>query len=334
MAATREQRTLDLIRRTLTTLGVETRFMARGDALKGVLELGGEHSLKNPVGGEPVRHIAFTVRGSGQMHLDDPPPLRGICVDDCSRVYSLEGLLDSIRTAFLARAARLRDVDDRFQTLGVDTRTDGERFVVIARVDLDPLGVAILEGDEEGVVARQLVPVIGNRSPLAFRDLEIDLSDFQDRTDLELFLSAHAEALVAQSSQRGNASATSPGHDPANVGADADRQLVAGLLPPIRNEVWVMDVRVEADDGHEVRYCGVNIGGAAFGAPRILPKPAFEAAYVPVAQGYRMLVQVVDVSENTVTYLRLDAERAPVGTPRSCPLVVFLANFTPEAAAY
>ena len=50
MAVTREQRTLDLIRRTLTTLGVETRFMARGDALKGILELGGERALKNPVG--------------------------------------------------------------------------------------------------------------------------------------------------------------------------------------------------------------------------------------------------------------------------------------------
>ena len=95
-----------------------------------------------------------------------------------------------------------------------------------------------------------------------------------------------------------------------------------------------MDVRVEEDDGVEVRYRGLNVGGATFGAPRVLPKPAFEASYLPAAGGYRLLVRVLEVSPSAVVYQRLDAQRAPVGTPKESPLVVFLANFVAESAAY
>jgi hypothetical protein len=117
--------------------------------------------------------------------------------------------------------------------------------------------------------------------------------------------------------------------------ASAARDLVAGLLPPVANEVWVMDVRIEEDDGVEVRYRGLNVGGITFGAPRVLPRPAFESAYAPTGDGgYRMLVQVLEVADDAVTYKRLDAKREPAGTPKGCPLIVFLANYVAEAAAY
>jgi hypothetical protein len=122
--------------------------------------------------------------------------------------------------------------------------------------------------------------------------------------------------------------------DLVSEAGDALPSTVAGLLPPVPNECWVMDVRIEEDDGLEVRYRGLNVGGMTFGAPRVLPKPAFEASYLPSANGYRMLIRVLDVSESTVRYQRLDAERATVGSPKESALVVFLANFVAESAAY
>jgi hypothetical protein len=47
-----------------------------------------------------------------------------------------------------------------------------------------------------------------------------------------------------------------------------------------------------------------------------------------------MLIRVLTVSESTVSYQRLDSERSPVGTPKESSLVVFLANFVAESAAY
>ncbi len=113
-----------------------------------------------------------------------------------------------------------------------------------------------------------------------------------------------------------------------------ERALIAGLLPPAANEVWVLETRVDEDDGVEVRYRGVNVGGIAFGAPRVLPKAAFESSYLPCANGYRMLVRVTGVRDDVVSYQRLDANRNKVGGTRQSPMIVFLANFVAEAASY
>jgi hypothetical protein len=113
-----------------------------------------------------------------------------------------------------------------------------------------------------------------------------------------------------------------------------EEELARGLLPPVANETWVLQVRVEQDDGREVRYRGVNVGGEEYGAPRVLPKDFFESAFLAAGASYRMLIRVQDVSASEVTYQRLDAQRRAIGKPRSCPLIVFLASFMPEAAAY
>jgi hypothetical protein len=153
--------------------------------------------------------------------------------------------------------------------------------------------------------------------------------------ELELAAAANLERLVArierqlaQSPRRG---------EPAlreRAWGSREEELARGLLPPATNEIWVLQVRVEQDDGREVRYRGVNIGGEDYGAPRVLPKEFFESAFLAAGAGYRMLVRVQDVSAREVTYQRLDAQRRAVGKPRSCPMVVFLASFMPEAAAY
>ena len=121
---------------------------------------------------------------------------------------------------------------------------------------------------------------------------------------------------------------------PATRWSAREEQLARGLLPPVVGETWVMEVRVESDDGREVRYRGINVGGEDYGAPRVLRKEWFEGTFVRSAGGWRMQVRVLAVDEREVTYQRLTANRECVGQPRRCPLVVFLASFVPEASAY
>jgi len=47
-----------------------------------------------------------------------------------------------------------------------------------------------------------------------------------------------------------------------------------------------------------------------------------------------MLVRVLEVGEDSVVYQRLSAQREFAGRPRSCPMIVLLVNFMPEATAY
>jgi hypothetical protein len=40
------------------------------------------------------------------------------------------------------------------------------------------------------------------------------------------------------------------------------------------------------------------------------------------------------VGADSVVYQRISLQRELAGKPRGCPMIVFLANFMPEAAAY
>ena len=115
---------------------------------------------------------------------------------------------------------------------------------------------------------------------------------------------------------------------------EREERLARGLLPPAVGETWVMEVRVESDDGSEVRYRGVNVGGEDYGAPRVLRKDWFEETFVPSGGGWRMRVRVTEVDEASVVYQRLSPQREGVGKPRRIALVIFLASFVPEACDY
>jgi hypothetical protein len=125
-----------------------------------------------------------------------------------------------------------------------------------------------------------------------------------------------------------------PREEPVRAWGPKEEALTRGLLPPIVGETWVMDVRIEDDDEHEVRYRSINIGGEEYGAPRVLARTYFEETFVASQNGYRMLVNVLEVGSEHVVYQRISAQRELAGRARSCPMIVFLANFMPEAAAY
>jgi hypothetical protein len=150
--------------------------------------------------------------------------------------------------------------------------------------------------------------------------------------DFRLFELSSLNGFVAELAAQGSsASAQAPAQ---HAWTDEQARLVAGLLPPAPGEIWVMNVSLEDDDGQEVRYRSLNIGGESYGAPRVLSKAAFEATFAEAGVGYRLLVRVLEVGEDYVEYQRLDAARKPVAAPRRAPLIVFMASFIAEAAAY
>jgi hypothetical protein len=154
--------------------------------------------------------------------------------------------------------------------------------------------------------------------------------------DVDLAALANWDRLAARiARERANPpAAPAQREEPTHAWGAKEEALTRGLLPPIIGEIWVMDVRVEDDDEHEVRYRSVNIGGEEYGAPRVLARKYFEETFVASQNGYRMLVRVLEVGADSVVYQRISLQRELAGKPRGCPMIVFLANFMPEAAAY
>ena len=156
------------------------------------------------------------------------------------------------------------------------------------------------------------------------------------RGDVDLAALANWDRLAARVAKERKAPPVPKpaGEEPTKAWGPKEEALTRGLLPPIVGETWVMDVRVEDDDENEVRYRSVNIGGEEYGAPRVLARKYFEETFVASQNGYRMLVRVLEVGAESVVYQRISLQRELAGKPRSAPMIVFLANFMPEAAAY
>lgn len=292
------------------------------------------HAVRAPGAEGGVERIRFTVRGDGSFQVDEPESLKGLeGLPAANRLGSVEEVAAAISQAIDRRFSGLRGEGARLRAFGLQVEADAARQQVVAKLDLERLGVVVLERDPVGLVARHVVCEDG--STLELGDIPIDLDAFGDRMDLAIFLAGEVERLAPERLQENVAS----GH--LAVPEDDDNELfselpdglgdiVSGLSPPQEGETWVMDVIVESDDGEEVRYRGVGFTGQAFGAPRVLPKIAFDEAYIAWGQTHRMLVQVTRVSKEIVGYVRLDAERRPASIERKVALVGFLANFTQE----
>ena len=107
-----------------------------------------------------------------------------------------------------------------------------------------------------------------------------------------------------------------------------------GLIPPVAGERWLMNVQVVEEDAQEVRYVGLNAQGGRQGAPRVLPRHAFDKVFPSCGGGYRMLVSIVAVTDSEVTYQRLNSDGDPAAAPREVPLTIFFDTFVAETAAY
>lgn len=105
-------------------------------------------------------------------------------------------------------------------------------------------------------------------------------------------------------------------------------------LVPHAGEIWMMNVRVEHDDGATVHYVVVDVDGRPWGAARALPRPDFHALFSLHGAAHRMCILVDEVRGAEVLYRPLDAERRPNGEPRRLATAQLVATFVPEAGAY
>jgi hypothetical protein len=105
-------------------------------------------------------------------------------------------------------------------------------------------------------------------------------------------------------------------------------------MMPRPGEVWVMNVVIEDAGTDEVRYVVVDIDGRPYGAARVLKRPDFEAVFTQERGGWRLLIQIDQVSEGNVLYRQLDRKREAMGAARKMVAAILVANFVPEAAAY
>jgi hypothetical protein len=420
---------LGRIRRQLAALEIRTQFTPRGEVLTGELLPG--DALVNPLNGEPLARVTFRVGPDAELEVKSPPLVEGLRLIDCVQTSSQVGLIARLTQALHHRVGEVEALHNRLEAMGLEPEMDAERAEVAVHVDLDTTGEAVLVGGGQGLVARYVVPAMGKRDPVSLGDLVLDLAEFSDKVDLELFLACRAGEVMADAASAGAPDTVAPATGPvtsapakdltlehlaerlgpsavlgsgfsitrtlridgdearfeahhrrgetfavrlerrgatvwegdfrlselsslddfvADLAAkrsspsaqthaqhgwmDEQARLVAGLLPPAPGEIWVMDVSLEDDDGQEVRYRSLTSGGESYGAPRVLNKAAFEATFAQVGAGYRLLVRVLEVGGNYVEYQRLDAARKPVASPRRAPLIVFMASFTAEAAAY
>jgi hypothetical protein len=130
------------------------------------------------------------------------------------------------------------------------------------------------------------------------------------------------------------------GGDAADVAQDFGGEVPGGAvevphhLMPRPGEVWVMSVVIEESGNDEIRYVVVDIDGRPYGAARVLKRPDFEAVFSQERGGWRLLIQIDQVSEGHVLYRQLDRQRQPMGAPRKMVAAILVANFVPEAAAY
>jgi hypothetical protein len=101
------------------------------------------------------------------------------------------------------------------------------------------------------------------------------------------------------------------------------------MIPPVPGEIWIMDVHVEQEGPEEIRYVGLNAQGGRQGAPRVLPRHAFEKVFLPHGMRHRIFVKVAAVTDTHVSYQRVNLDHRPVAAARQLKLEIFLATFAP-----
>ncbi len=105
-------------------------------------------------------------------------------------------------------------------------------------------------------------------------------------------------------------------------------------LIPHPGEVWVMNVRVESDDGRSVSYVTIDVDGRSWGGVRTLERGEFDALFPGGPGGHRMSVVVEDVRAPDVLYRQLDPQGVPIGDVRRLPIAQLVATFQPAASLY
>jgi hypothetical protein len=332
-----EERLHKIARRKLLALGIQTWFTEDQKQLKGEIVINPPMELLDPSDGKPIRKARFVVVGHDRMEFFMPQSLVGLPPQPFIDFNTLEELVNDIRGRL---GVPPQPTDPEVARAGEPPPAAGPR----KGIPLETLVTALGKDAQLGpgsTIARQIS--IKGKSVRFLTRFEqgdtfvarVDTEDgvaWKGHFSMETFPGAEsfvADVLGVEVPLQELVS------EPPPIGTAFTGEGIPGYQMPVVGEEWVMNILVEKEDENETRYVGVNADGQPYGAPRVLPTEAFLKTFVCVGKGvYRLMARIEEVTPEKVTYLRLDYDRRPVGSPITTDLVPFLASFTPEAASY
>jgi hypothetical protein len=95
-----------------------------------------------------------------------------------------------------------------------------------------------------------------------------------------------------------------------------------------------MNVLIEREDAAEVRYTCLDVNGQPYGATRLLPRADFQAVFARHGAGWKLLILIDEVRDQTIVYRQLDPSRQARGEQKALHLDHLVSNFVPEACDY
>jgi hypothetical protein len=189
--------------RKLSALGIPVRLGADRETIEGDLAFSGR--VMHPATGQPIARARFVVEGHDHLRFLDPPlaALGSVSFGEHARADALE---QAIATAIVRRGVALQDVAARMRALRLETGMDPDRFAARAVVKTATHAFEIL-GGLDGVRVARVAPVGGMPFDVPADFPPLELSDFETRTDLELFLTDAASRMRAPDAPRPPAAA-------------------------------------------------------------------------------------------------------------------------------
>jgi len=194
-----KERLNQIARRKLLALGIQTRQAPDGVSLVGEIVIQQPMRCVNPFDGQPVTRIGFGVEGHDSIRITSPAVFSGMEPQPFFDFEKLAPLVAQMEKRLQQRAAAVRLHGEQLEKRGIEVSLDTERGRVVARVDLDGVKKAVLEGDERGLRAVRVEKPGGAARELG--EVAIRLDDFSDNTDLSLFLDGLQERAAGEGAQ-------------------------------------------------------------------------------------------------------------------------------------
>jgi hypothetical protein len=232
------RRLVQIARRKLEALGICCEVVDGGSLLLGTLPDEGT-PIVNPLSAQPLHGIRFYVEGHDTLHLTDPPALAGVPALEFYSLPDGRSLRRSIISLVERRAASIGALRDRLRKLGFELKQLDRLASVRAILDLELVGTVTVEADEDGVRLVECTSVGGDR-PVSAGGRSLDLDQFSDASDVELFLTPIVEkALQENAPAPSSRAALSP-----RTAASGDHRPRVEARPAPRGGVnlgWLLD---------------------------------------------------------------------------------------------
>jgi len=189
--------------RKLSALGIPVRLAADRERLEGDLAFSGR--VVHPATGQPIARARFVVDGHDHLSFLDPPlaALGSVSFYEHARTDAFE---QAVAASLARRSAALQDVAARFRALRLETGVDPDRLAARAVVKTATHAFELLGGPEGVRVAR--VAAVGGKPFEVSADFPpLELSTFETRTDLEVYLTGAAGRMSPAAAARPPAAA-------------------------------------------------------------------------------------------------------------------------------